>query len=31
MNTFFIFFGTEALEVKILVHEKRHLSGNLVS
>ena len=30
-NTFFIFFGTEALKVEIIVHEKQHLPGNLVS
>ena len=30
-NTFFIFFGTEALKAKILVHERQHLPGNLVS
>ena len=29
-NTFFIFFGTEALKARILVHEKQHLPGNLV-
>ena len=30
-NTFFIFFGTEALKAKNLVHERQHLPGNLVS
>jgi hypothetical protein len=30
-NTFYIFFGTEALKARILVHEKQHLPGNLVS
>jgi hypothetical protein len=29
-NTFFIFFGTEALKAEILVHEKQSLPGNLV-
>ena len=29
-NSFFIFFGTEALNVEILVHEKPLLPGNLV-
>ena len=31
LNSFFIFFGTEALIAKIFVHEKSHLPGNLVS
>ena len=31
MNTLFVFFGTEALKARILVHEKQHLPGNLVS
>ena len=30
-NTFFIFFGTEALKAEFLVHEKQHFPGNLVS
>ena len=30
-NTFFIFFGTEALKAKNLVHERWHLPRNLVS
>ena len=31
MNTLFVLFGTEALKARILVHEKQHLLGNLVS
>ena len=30
-NTFFIFFGTEALKAEFLVHEKQHFPENLVS
>ena len=30
-NTFFIFFGTEAMKVEIIVHERQHFPGNLVS